>query len=71
MKKTASGQPTDLSESNGTSITNGRKDKKERKDKNTSPGRRKRGKWNHMTWKNEHGGKGPSGRQRGSWKAAY
>jgi hypothetical protein len=43
------------------SITNGRKDKKERKGKNISPGRRKQGKWNHMTWKNEHRGRGPSG----------
>jgi hypothetical protein len=47
------------------SITNVRKYKKERKGKNISPGRRKQGKWNHMTWKNEHGGRGPSGGQGG------
>jgi hypothetical protein len=43
------------------SITNELKEKEERKYKNISPERRKRGKWDHRTWKNENGGRGPSG----------
>jgi hypothetical protein len=70
-RKTESGQPVDLSESNGASITNGREEKKERKGKNISPRRRKQGKWNRGTWKNEHGGRRPSGKRGGSWKAVY